>query len=172
MIWPAASRHKDLLNGANVQFQGLLTPLANAPDRFKRPAEDAAAAVGNRTSEILQREVFDGYEKPPPPMPGVPIAPEDTRIMARMLGLEIPGVQASTSYFPGYEYWPSIQMPMPQATSIHPSLGVHQPLRTLSIPPRTIHQQQPSPISPASPHDWMSPTSSYGYGGNGYAYGR
>ncbi len=26
--------------------------------------------------------------------------------MAHMLGLEIPGVEPSTSYYPGYEWWP------------------------------------------------------------------
>jgi hypothetical protein len=178
MIWPAASRHKDLLNGANVQFQGLLTPLANGPDRLKRPAEDTPAA-NDRTSEILQREVFNnnGYEKPAPPAIGVPAGAEDTRIMARMLGLEIPGVQASTSYFPGYEYWPSIPMPPPpQIAGLHPSHGNLQPLRPLSLPPLNHaamqQQQQPSPVTPASPQDWMSPMSGYGYGTNGYTYGR
>lgn len=29
-----------------------------------------------------------------------------TRIMAHMLGLDIPGIEPSTSYYPGYQWWP------------------------------------------------------------------
>jgi hypothetical protein len=175
MIWPAASKAKDLLNGANVQYQGLLTPLANAPDRCKRPAEDISTV--DNVSEAPRPEAFVGYDKL---SPSFSAGPEDTRIMARMLGLEIPGVQASTSYFPGYEYWPSIAMPPLQAMSIHTNpMHTNQAVR-VSLPPMMTpqpvasqQQQQPSPISASSPHDWNNSMAGYGYSvGNGYAYGR
>ena len=37
-----------------------------------------------------------------------------TRIMAHMLGLEMPGVEPSTSFFPGYEWWPRNNQGYPQ----------------------------------------------------------
>lgn len=44
-----------------------------------------------------------------------------TRIMAHMLGLDIPGVEPSASYLPGYEWWPrtasSSQVLTPTTTS-------------------------------------------------------
>ena len=47
----------------------------------------------------------------------------NTRLMAHMLGLEIPGVETSTSCHPGYEWWPrpnqpDLSMPASQSTSI------------------------------------------------------
>lgn len=35
------------------------------------------------------------------------------RIMAHMLGLDIPGIEASTSFYPGYEWWPRTNETMP-----------------------------------------------------------
>jgi hypothetical protein len=37
-----------------------------------------------------------------------------TRLMAHMLGLEVPGVEPSTSYYPGSEWWPRNQQGVPQ----------------------------------------------------------
>jgi hypothetical protein len=51
-----------------------------------------------------------------------------TRLMAHMLGLEIPVVEPSTSYYPGYEWWPRMNQgvplhPYPVNTEYGPSMG-------------------------------------------------
>jgi hypothetical protein len=182
-IWPSASRHKDLLTGADVQFQGILTPLANAPERYKRPADDLHNSP-DKASHILQRQVFNNYD--PESSMGAPAPSDDTRVMARMLGLEVgPGIQPSTSYFPGYEWWPSIPISAPHHHQQHPQQGQPGQMRGHpdALPPMHIPQpgshpssQQTSPTTASSNHEWTSPSAypGYGYGppANGYGYAR
>jgi hypothetical protein len=178
-IWPSASRFKDLLNGANAQYQGIITPLANAPDRLKRSADDSQMSP-DRTSDMLQREAFSGLEKLQTP-PGAGAGVEDPRMMARMLGLEVPGIQASTSYFPGYEWWPSIQMPPATPQSMpgaHAAPGSHArptvALRTTAASQQG--SQQSSPVA-SQPQDWLAAMTNpapYAYGAHSlsnYSYG-
>jgi hypothetical protein len=103
MVWPSASRAWELLNGVKMGSEGI-PPQIHFPDRHKRPAE--AAFGQEKSSDYLQREVFKG------PSPETSTEEENgvqelgTRIMAHMLGLHIPGIEPSTSYYPGYEWWP------------------------------------------------------------------
>lgn len=74
-------------------------------DRKKRVADDAFGQEKN--SDYLSREAFGAADQEQPASPGVPgIQDMSTRIMAHMLGLDIPGIEPSTSYYPGYEWWP------------------------------------------------------------------
>lgn len=76
-------------------------------ERQKRLADDAFGQEKNL--DYPQREVYDergnatgnqgGFEN----QNGVHDL--STRIMAHMLGLDIPGIEPSTSYYPGYQWW-------------------------------------------------------------------
>lgn len=81
--------------------------MLQGPDRQKRGADDA---FGNsKSSDYLQREAFDAYQQPvekdvPENANGVQDLSQ--RMMAHMLGLDVPGIEPSTSFYPGYEWWP------------------------------------------------------------------
>lgn len=85
-------------------------------DRNKRDARDA---FGEEKTEYFHREAFGGTPMAPDPVSdnGVNnttgVQDISTRLMAHMLGLEIPGVEPSTSYFPGYEWWPRMNQGAP-----------------------------------------------------------
>lgn len=109
MVWPSASRAWDLLSGVQLKCDAPPTEHSNSPGGQKRQAEVAFAP--EKSSDYLQREAFGGLNNntPPaeqmqPPEPGVQDL--STRIMAHMLGLDIPGIEPSTSFYPGYEWWP------------------------------------------------------------------
>jgi hypothetical protein len=106
MIWPSASRAYDLLNGVKIQFDNAWTHLDPSSDhRRKRPADDAFGR--EKSSDLLQREAFGVLaDKDMPSSDGNGVQDISTRIMAHMLGLDIPGIEPSTSYLPGYEWWP------------------------------------------------------------------
>ncbi|GLB35813.1 putative fungal specific transcription factor [Lyophyllum shimeji] len=104
MVWPSASRAWQLLNGVKMGSENV-PPQMHFPDRNKRPAD--AAFGQEKSSDYLQREAFKAT------IPEISNADGEngvqalgTRIMAHMLGLHIPGVEPSTSYYPGYEWWP------------------------------------------------------------------
>jgi hypothetical protein len=94
MVWPSASRAWDLLNG--VKMDNISPPQFHDLARYKRQADDAF-----------------GHEKPPQQVSKDPhhdgengVQDLGTRIMAQMFGYHIPGVEPSTSFLPGYEWWP------------------------------------------------------------------
>ncbi|KAF5385325.1 hypothetical protein D9615_001196 [Tricholomella constricta] len=104
MVWPSASRAWELLNGVKMGSDNI-PPQIHFPDRQKRPAD--AAFGQEKSSDYLQREAFKGPANETPDREGENGVQElGTRIMAHMLGLHIPGIEPSTSYYPGYEWWP------------------------------------------------------------------
>ena len=107
-----------------------LPPQYPNTDRNKRDAQDAFGE--EKTSDYPQREAFGATAMRPDPIPdnSNPTGVQDisTRLMAHMLGLEIPGVEQSTSYYPGYEWWPRMNHgvpshPYPVDTEYAPSMG-------------------------------------------------
>lgn len=79
-----------------------------------------------------------------------------TRIMAHMLGLDVPGVEASTSYYPGYEWWPrsGTQSPQPVGTNT---------MTPSSLAAAVPHQSNGAPVTfDAQPgmEDWLQGASS------------
>jgi hypothetical protein len=128
MIWPSASRAYDLLNGVKIQFDNAWTHLDPSSDhRRKRPADDAFGK--EKSSDLLQREAFGVLaDKDMPSSDGNGVQDISTRIMAHMLGLDIPGIEPSTSYLPGYEWWPrhngNEHAPPPRST---PPMGSSSP---------------------------------------------
>jgi hypothetical protein len=160
MIWPSAARAKELLQGANVQLHGNLTPYESASERHKRPAD--VLYENGKTSEFLQREVLNSgvLEKAPSPRGA---SESETQLMAHMLGLEIPGVQASTSFFPGYEWWPSIPAIQSQSGR-SPTYGLSQ-----GTDPNALPRNGADPMFPqtAPTPEWLaglpSPPNGYNY---------
>jgi hypothetical protein len=142
--WPSASRAWDLLNGAHVS--------ANRPNgasytdpgyqaRSKRPAEDA---FGHEGSEYAQQETFvpnSGTQQTPVNQNGV----QDlgNRMMAHMLGLDIPGAEPSTAFFQDYEWWP--RGTQDQLGNIRLS---GTPLPMSEAPPRSSQVADPSMLPP------------------------
>lgn len=139
MIWPSAGRAWALLEGVSIQLDNALPMDSPGNDgqrrNSKRLADDAFGKEKN--SDYLSREAF---EQPAEALGEAPGAQDvNTRIMAHMLGLDVPGIQPSTSYYPGYEWWPSRadgqQQQQPQ------------------------EQQQPVPVSPECQPTFDSPAS-------------
>ncbi|KAF8640616.1 hypothetical protein AX17_000277 [Amanita inopinata Kibby_2008] len=133
-VWPSASRAWDLLNGVQLGAQGIHISHSQGSERHKRPAEDAFGL--ERSSDYLQREVFEVPQSEASVRGENGVQELGTRIMAHMLGLDIPGVEPSTSYYPGYEWWPrpSEEVSQQALSSMQPA-GVQNPLGSLSIPP-------------------------------------
>jgi hypothetical protein len=94
-----------LLEGAKVQFDNAVPLTQQGADRRKRQADDAFGQ--EKSSDFLSREAFGTVDQESPSPQGAPgIQDMSNRIMAHMLGLDIPGIEPSTSYYPGYEWWP------------------------------------------------------------------
>ncbi|KAG2075201.1 hypothetical protein BDR04DRAFT_1092068 [Suillus decipiens] len=144
--WPSAGRVWDLLNGVRVQVDSNMPRLVHGPDRQKRAADDA---FGERSSDVLHHETFgDVLQRERVPQ-NSGIQEISTRMMAHMLGLDIPGIEPSTSYYPGYEWWPRANQPSPQS--------YHGSSTTSSL----INMDYPLP----SNQDWrvQNPVSNYSY---------
>ncbi|RDB29501.1 Nitrogen assimilation transcription factor nit-4 [Hypsizygus marmoreus] len=105
MVWPSASRAWELLNGVKMGSDSVSPPQFHLADRHKRHADTAFGQ--EKSSDYLQREAFkDPATERHPPEGEDGVQELGTRIMAHMLGLHIPGIEPSTSYYPGYEWWP------------------------------------------------------------------
>ncbi|KAF9567781.1 hypothetical protein CPC08DRAFT_739993 [Agrocybe pediades] len=131
-VWPSASRAWELVSGVHLRANAQTTPQPPPQqyqyvDRNKRGARDAFGE--DKSADYLRR---DQYRSPGAPDYGPPVNTNvgntnnnsnftdvngvqdiSTRLMAHMLGLEIPGAEPSTSYFPGYEWWPRMSQNMP-----------------------------------------------------------
>jgi hypothetical protein len=106
LVWPSALRAWELLNGVKVRFDSALTPLVRAPDRHKRLADDAFGK--EKGSSYTQREAFGPLESDASNGPNANangVQDLNTRMMAHMLGLDVPAIEPSTSYYSGYEWW-------------------------------------------------------------------
>ncbi|KAF8260725.1 fungal-specific transcription factor domain-containing protein [Lactarius quietus] len=108
VIWPSAVRAWELLKGAKVHVDnGILR--FNEVQRYKRHADDAFGTEDTDAGGALTQSF--GLGSPV----GVDAAavPQalnaESRVLAQMLGLDLPGVWPSTSYIPGYEWLPRDQ---------------------------------------------------------------
>lgn len=118
MVWPSAARAWELLNGVKMGSDNVSAPQFHFPDRHKRPAD--AAFGQEKSSDYLQREAFK--DTTPESVEGDNGVQElGTRIMAHMLGLHIPGIEPSTSYYPGYEWWPRSNEETPPSYQMTPA---------------------------------------------------
>ncbi|KAG2022902.1 nuclear protein [Coprinopsis cinerea AmutBmut pab1-1] len=108
LTWPSAARAWELLNGAHLSNRANTSYMDLAfQTRPKRPAE--AAFGQDKVSDYPRQEAFvaNSHAGMQPPMnKNNGVQDMSTRMMASMLGLDVPGVEPSTSFFPGYEWWP------------------------------------------------------------------
>lgn len=106
--WPAAKRSYDLLHGVKLQFDNVQAFTPGDQGRNKRPASDAFDK--ERISDVIQREAFGPPNNENNATSGigenVGVQDLSTQLMAHILGLDVSGVVESTSYFPGYRWWP------------------------------------------------------------------
>ncbi|KDQ63123.1 hypothetical protein JAAARDRAFT_367704 [Jaapia argillacea MUCL 33604] len=135
--WTSAQRSWDLLNGVRIEYEKAVSDLLHAPARNKRPASEGPV---ERSSDMLQRQAF-GVETPR----SAKSQDSSKRIMAHMLGLDVPGIEPSTSYFPGYEWWPSTTPtpPTPQPTSTSFLRGTPSPPEYPAAPESSLRHPRP-----------------------------
>lgn len=157
MVWPSAARAWDLLNGVKLGSDSVSSPQLHFPDRNKRHAEDAFGQ--EKSSDYLQREAFKTSDVEETNHEGDNGVQElGTRIMAHMLGLHIPGIEPSTSYYPGYEWWPRPA----DVSSSHPISPIPPESRTALSPGHGVgvhgvpEWPQPSALT--------DPTYNFGFG--------
>ncbi|KAG6837321.1 hypothetical protein H0H93_011416 [Arthromyces matolae] len=164
VVWPSASRAWELLNGVKMGSDDL-PPQINSLNRPKRQAD--AAFGQEKSSNYLQREAFKTpvYESNVREE-NTGVQELGTRIMAHMLGLNIPGVEASTSYYPGYEWWPrSQESPQPVLHHVSSSSGDYGS-RTNMSPTNHSLGGRASEWSPVPITDPLYPSYEYNrYGG-------
>ncbi|KAF8215918.1 fungal-specific transcription factor domain-containing protein [Mycena galopus ATCC 62051] len=128
IIWPSAARAYELLNGVKL---GALNapPPTNSADRHKRHAE--AAFGQDRPPDYPLREFGqnDGVQD---------VA---NKLMAHMLGLDIPGVEPSTSFYTGCDWWarPNQEQPLTHQTWSPQSVSGSS---SLPFPPLSVPQQK------------------------------
>ncbi|KAJ7103261.1 fungal-specific transcription factor domain-containing protein [Mycena belliarum] len=100
IIWPSAARAYELLNGVKLEALNAVPPPAHSHDRHKRHAEDAFGQ--ERPSEYHSHGLGDERQ-----MGQTVDGVQDVanKLMAHMLGLDIPGVEPSTSFYTGCDWW-------------------------------------------------------------------
>ncbi|KAI6047865.1 fungal-specific transcription factor domain-containing protein [Pisolithus marmoratus] len=121
--WPSMGRTWDLLNGAKVKVDSNLLRLEQNADRQKRGADDAFGR--EKHSGLPQQEVLIDPAVTEFMTQTGGIQDMSTRMMAHMLGLDIPGIDSSSPYHTGYELWP-------QTTFVHPESYLQPPFAGIS----------------------------------------
>ena len=97
------------MNGVNLGFDNSQIFDSSLADRYKRDAEDAFG----QDKSYFARDTFGtpkGGDKAAADAGESGVQALSSRIMAHMLGLDVPGVEPSTSFLPGYEWWPRPNM--------------------------------------------------------------
>lgn len=94
IIWPSAARAWELLNGVKLGALHAPVPAPLSLDRHKRHAEDAFGQEHYPVRDDQQiGQNVDGVQD------------MANKLMAHMLGLDIPGVEPSTSFYTGCDWW-------------------------------------------------------------------
>ncbi|KAH8835572.1 fungal-specific transcription factor domain-containing protein, partial [Flagelloscypha sp. PMI_526] len=109
--WSSAARALELLKGVKLRTQPAPPPSSAERANFKRHAEDAFGQEGSPDYSQLNYESSPMQQSfPRSSQNNNGVQDLNSRIMAQMLGLDIPGVHqtTSTSFLPGYgyEWWP------------------------------------------------------------------
>ncbi|KAJ7492355.1 fungal-specific transcription factor domain-containing protein [Mycena latifolia] len=100
IIWPSAARAWELLNGVKLGALNTVPPPSHSLDRHKRHAEDAFGQ--DRPPEYSSHALGDERQMGQN-VDGVQDVAN--KLMAHMLGLDIPGVEPSTSFYTGCDWW-------------------------------------------------------------------
>ncbi|CAK5280628.1 unnamed protein product [Mycena citricolor] len=151
-IWPSAARAFDLLNGVKLGNLNTLPPLRNQ-ERNKRHAEDAFGP--DRAPDYPVRTDSDlGQQEGVQDMAN--------KLMAHMLGLDIPGVEPSTSFYSGCDWWSRNPETGQQQTQNWPSPTGPSMFNPLTMPGQTQAQSQ---------RQWNEPArEGRHYNSEGYSY--
>jgi hypothetical protein len=164
--WPAAQRAWELVHGAQTHLHNGFPHYPIGERHHKRAADDAFG-LSEKVSDVLQQEAFEERSRTHAPAttdavgsPHSPSAANTDRVLAHMLGLDIPGIEPSTSYLPGYEWWPRNGGPPPPGSAVQSAGQTPTPTSASATAPRpapgsnTIPgaggTESPSPHSTAS----------------------
>ncbi|KAL4241803.1 Transcriptional Regulatory Element [Abortiporus biennis] len=98
-IWPCAYRVRQLLKGANVQLDDL-SAYSHTSERPKRSVDEALGP--DKHIDVTHREMY----RMPVERQQQQHIPQPHSHIAQSLGVPISGFEPSTTYYPGYEWWP------------------------------------------------------------------
>ncbi|KIO08530.1 hypothetical protein M404DRAFT_23073 [Pisolithus tinctorius Marx 270] len=147
--WPSMGRTWDLLNGAKVKVDSnIALRLEQNADRQKRGADDAFGR--EKCPDSPQQEVFADPAVTEFMTPTGGIQDMSTRMMAQMLGLDIPGIDLATSCHPGYEPWPqttTFSNPQPYLQPPITNISAQGALPPLCYQPSWLDQEWESQAS-------------------------
>jgi hypothetical protein len=162
-VWPSAARAWDLVNG--VKMGDTLSTNPNETRYIDRPKRPADAAFGEeKTSDYLQREAFKDSSIRNSACVDAGVQVMGNRIMAHMLGLNVPGIEPSTSYYPGYEWWPRTAGGQTSPTPSHQPVSLQTGAMNQTIPRGTgnlggLGDWSAQPSTPSATHTPVN----YGY---------
>ncbi|KAJ6503261.1 fungal-specific transcription factor domain-containing protein [Mycena vitilis] len=124
IIWPSASRAWELLNGVKLGALNTIVAPPHALDRNKRHAEDAFGQ--DRAPDYPLRDDQQNVDG---------VQDVANKLMAHMLGLDIPGMEPSTSFYTGCDWWarPNQDSPMTPQNWPQPTVSGFP---TLDMPPQ------------------------------------
>ncbi|KAI0719947.1 fungal-specific transcription factor domain-containing protein [Cerioporus squamosus] len=106
-LWPTASRLRTLLEGAKVRLDQSAYPVDGQGGRNKRSVEDALGSsknpdVAGHVHDMYQMPILDGYRGTGQSSG----AWDHARMLPHTLGVA-PTADTSTSFYPGYQWWPN-----------------------------------------------------------------
>lgn len=139
----------------------------DSPGSQKRDAEDAFGSekpVDYPAHVSLGGTATQAETQYRPVDPGVQDL--SSRIMAHMLGFEVPGVEASTSYYPGYEWWPRGQGGSQGPTRSHTGHAVNPIMAATQGPTALLPDGMTYTASRDLTADWLGAESM----GGGYSF--
>lgn len=155
-LWPTAMRIRALLEGAKVRLDdSTYTMDIGQAGRRKRNVEDALGSSKN--SDINARNMYgmpvvDGYADQPATSAAWDHA-HNARMVAQSLGIG-PSAEASTSFYPGYQWWPSQLLTTEGLT--HMALSAPMDLPSVSAPmsysAMTGYTHPPQHVPHSGPH--------------------
>ncbi|OCH86052.1 hypothetical protein OBBRIDRAFT_761980 [Obba rivulosa] len=153
VTWPSAIRVRTLLEGAKVELDHTSSHPSGGPARQKRSADTAWGT--EHSSDILERQSSSQQPYQAPqyrPVPTAPVAPQQdpgtSSITSNTPGTHLPGMEASTSFYPGYQWWPRTTEAYvnPGIQIYDQQLGVGAfgigPLESSNMPPTQMPQGQ------------------------------
>ncbi|KAI0756844.1 fungal-specific transcription factor domain-containing protein [Daedaleopsis nitida] len=106
-LWPTATRLRTLLEGAKVHLDE--STYASHSSSRKRSVEDALGSSKNSdtgTSDMYSMPAMDGYPRSASTSTAWDPA-HGARMVTHTLGIGGPSLEASSSFYPGYQWWPS-----------------------------------------------------------------
>ncbi|KAI0375162.1 hypothetical protein BV20DRAFT_985517 [Pilatotrama ljubarskyi] len=155
-LWPTATRLRMLLEGAKVRLDdsAYARDGPQASNRHKRSVEDALGS--SRNPDVAARDMYsmppaDQYPSPPNTTRAWDYAPNT--MLAQTLGMGIPGAEASPSFYPGYQWWPTQLITTEGLT--HMSLSAPMDMPPVSSP--MVFSTMPGPSMTAHAHAHHEP---------------